>query len=115
MDLTELRGQIDAIDDELVRLFRARMDIAAQVADYKKAHGLPIYMPAREREKLQDVAKKAGPEMEGYTRTLYAMLFELSRSYQSRRNGCVSPLCEQITKAIDTTPKLFPRAPMVAC
>ena len=75
MDLTELRGQIDAIDDELVRLFRARMDIAAQVADYKKAHGLPIYMPAREREKLQDVAKKAGPEMEGYTRTLYAMLF----------------------------------------
>ena len=55
MDLTELRGQIDAIDDELVRLFRARMDIAAQVADYKKAHGLPIYMPAREREKLQDV------------------------------------------------------------
>ena len=53
MDLTELRGQIDAIDDELVRLFRARMDIAAQVADYKKERGLPIFDGAREQEVLE--------------------------------------------------------------
>ena len=42
MDLKELRGQIDEIDDQLVSLFCRRMDIAAQVADYKKANGLPI-------------------------------------------------------------------------
>ena len=37
MDLNELRTEIDKIDTELVRLFTQRMDISAQVADYKKA------------------------------------------------------------------------------
>ena len=29
MDLTELRGQIDEIDDEIIKLFCRRMDVAA--------------------------------------------------------------------------------------
>ena len=115
MDLKELRGQIDEIDDQLVKLFCQRMDIAAQVAQYKKEQGLPILMPAREREKLQDVSQKAGPEMAGYTRTLYTMLFELSRSYQSKIFGGSQALYNSITKAIDSTPKLFPQSAMVAC
>lgn len=115
MDLKELRGQIDEIDDQLVKLFCQRMDIAAQVAQYKKEQGLPILMPAREREKLQDASQKAGPEMAGYTRTLYTMLFELSRSYQSKLFGGSQALYNSITKAIDSTPKLFPQSAMVAC
>ncbi|MDO5400224.1 MAG: prephenate dehydratase [Eubacteriales bacterium] len=115
MELKDLRGEIDQIDEELVRLFCQRMDVAARIADVKKEQHLPIFVPAREREKLQDVAKKAGPDMENYTRVLYSMLFELSRSYQSKRNGAVSPLYGEITRAIENTPKLFPQAPMVAC
>jgi chorismate mutase len=86
MDLKDLRSQIDSIDDELVHLFGARMEIAAQIADYKKQNGLPILVPAREREKLQDVAKKAGPEMADYVCRLYATIFELSREHQSKQN-----------------------------
>ncbi len=115
MDLKELRTQIDAIDDQLVQLFVERMDIAAQIADYKKDNHLPIFVPAREREKLQDVSQKAGTDMSNYTRVLYSMLFELSRSYQSKRSGALSPLYHRITDAIENTPKLFPQAPMVAC
>lgn len=115
MDLTNLRGEIDKIDDELVRLFTQRMDIAAQIADYKKQNGLPILMPSRERAKLQDVADKAGPEMANYTRVLYSMLFELSRSYQSKRTTETTPLYNEITRSIEQTPKLFPQTPMVAC
>lgn len=115
MDLTELRKEIDKLDDEMVRLFGQRMEIAAQISDYKKENNMPIFQPARERAKLQDVAKKAGPEMENYTRVLYSMLFELSRSYQSKRSANLSPLFAQITQAIENTPKLFPKAPMVAC
>ena len=37
MDLKELRGQIDEIDDKLVQLFSERMEVSAQIADYKKA------------------------------------------------------------------------------
>ena len=115
MDLKDLRGQIDRIDDELVKLFGQRMEVAAQIADYKKENNLPIFVPSREREKLLDVATKAGPDMENYTRVLYSMLFELSRSYQSKRNIKTSALHQQITQAIENTPKLFPQAPMVAC
>lgn len=115
MDLKDIRTQIDAVDDELVQLFVKRMNLSAQVADYKKANNMPIYIPAREREILQDVAAKAGPEMANYTRVLYSMLFELSRSYQSKRNSETTPLYQNITASIDKTEKLFPQAPMVAC
>ena len=115
MDLNELRTKIDAIDEGLVHLFTQRMEIAAEIADYKKRNGLPILMPAREREKLQSVAELAGSEMSEYTRVLYSMLFELSRSYQGKRTNEKSPLYQQITESIASTPKLFPKAPMVAC
>lgn len=115
MDLSELRKEIDQIDDELVRLFCQRMDISSKVADYKKATDSPIYHPGREREILQKVAQKAGPEMENYTRILYSMLFELSRSYQSKRNDCYTSLYREIAESIEKTPKLFPQNPIVAC
>ncbi len=115
MELNELRNYIDEIDDQLVDLFCQRMQLSAQVAEYKKSRDLPIYVPAREREILQQVAKQSGPELENYSRILYSTLFELSRSYQSKRNGAVSPLYRQITQAMEQTPRLFPQAPMVAC
>ena len=115
MELKDLREQIDAIDDELVQLFVKRMEVSAKVADYKKEHKLPIHVPAREREILQEIAKKAGPEMSNYARVLYSMLFELSRSYQSKRNTVATPLYKEITHSIEHTDKLFPQAPMVAC
>ena len=115
MELRDLRDQIDDIDDELVKLFVKRMEISALVADYKKEHHMPIHVPAREREILQEVAQKAGPEMENYARVLYSMIFELSRSYQSKRNLAATRLYTTITDSIENTPKLFPQAPMVAC
>ena len=115
MDITEIREQIDSVDDELVQLFKKRMALSAQIADYKKEHNLPIYVPAREREILQEVAEKAGPEMSNYSRVLYSMLFELSRSYQSKRNTETTPLYQTITKSIENTDKLFPKSPFVAC
>lgn len=115
MDIKDLRCQIDDVDSELVKLFVKRMELSAKVADYKKEMGMPIYVPAREREVLQEVAQKAGPEMANYTRVLYSMLFELSRSYQSKRNTTTTPLYQEITQSIQHTPQLFPQAPMVAC
>ena len=115
MDITELRGEIDKIDDELLKLFCARMELSAQVADYKRERGLPIYVPAREREILQNVAQKAGTEFSDYARSLYSTIFELSRGYQARRNGKEITLFREITAAIENTPRLFPRSAMVAC
>ena len=115
MDLNELRQQINSIDDELLNLFTRRMDLATQVADYKRAHDLPILQPAREREILKKVADKAGPELGGYARVLFSMLMELSKSFQNKRNNKEIELHRQIADAIENTPHLFPRSPMVAC
>ena len=115
MDLSQLRNQIDNIDDQLITLFGQRMEIAAQIAEYKKQNNMPIYVPSREREKLLDVSQKAGQDMANYTRVLYSMIFELSRSYQSKCNMESTELHQKITQAIENTPNLFPQAPMVAC
>ncbi len=114
MDLNELRLEIDRIDDELVRLFVQRMEVSARIADYKKENGLPIFVPAREAEKLLDVAQKAGPDMENYTQVLYSMLFELSRGYQSKRNAARTALYGRINDAMAATPKMLPRDGAVA-
>ena len=115
MDLNELRNEINQIDDEILDLFLRRMDAAAQVADYKRAHDLPIYQPQREREILKKAADKAGPEMGGYARVLFSMLMELSKSAQNLRNNQQIDLHRQIENAIENTPRLFPQSPMVAC
>ena len=115
MELNEIRNQIDQVDDQLVQLFTKRMHLSEEVAKYKKEHNLPIYVPARERGILMDVAKKAGPEMDNYARVLYSMLFELSRSYQNKKNSSQTPIYEQISHAIESTPKLFPQSAIVAC
>ena len=115
MDLNELRNEINSIDDQILELFLRRMAVASQVADYKRAHDLPILQPAREREILKKVADKAGSELGGYSRVLFSMLMELSKSYQNKRNNKELELHQRIADAIETTPKLFPRSPMVAC
>ena len=55
MELNDLRKEIDAIDAELVKLFTQRMEVSSKIAGYKKEKSLPIFVPAREREKLADV------------------------------------------------------------
>ena len=113
MELKDYRNQIDRIDDEIVRLFQQRMDVAAQIAAYKKEHDLPIMQASREREKLADLSGKTREELQSYLRVLYSLLFELSRTYQAR--GSRTELYERIADAIDNTPKLFPRSASVAC
>lgn len=113
MNLEEYRKQIDAVDDEIVRLFQQRMDIAADIAQYKKSQGLPVLQPAREREKLAAVSSQSRDDLRSYLRVLYSLLFELSRTYQER--GSRSELYDRIEHAIEHTPRLFPQSVSVAC
>ena len=115
MELQELRGRIDRIDDELVRLFAERMDVAAEVAAYKKEKGLPVLDAARERAKLRDVMEKAPEELQEQTAALSSLLLDMSRARQSRLLGGDSALVEEITDAIANTVPLFPEKAAVAC
>jgi len=84
MDLNKLRQKIDNIDNDLVRLFEQRMETAAEIAQYKLVHNLPVFDPVREQQKLQDLSQKVKKENETYITSLYTLLFELSRSKQEQ-------------------------------
>ncbi|MHB1154995.1 MAG: prephenate dehydratase domain-containing protein, partial [Eubacteriales bacterium] len=115
MDLNDLREKIDMADDELIRSFRQRMALSAQIAEYKNEHGLPVYDAARERQKLSDMCEKSGEDLYTYTSALYSLVFELSRSYQNKIISEPSDLMKQILSAIDNTVKRFPQHALVAC
>lgn len=115
MELSELREQIDGIDRELVELFKRRMSVSAAVAEYKERTGMNVLDTSRERALLAKVSELAGEELEEYTRTLYATILELSRSYQHKRLGNTSELYREITDALESTPKLFPERAVIAC
>ena len=53
-DLNQCRKEIDKIDKELMYLFEKRMDIAINVAEYKKENNLPILNSTRERREVID-------------------------------------------------------------
>ena len=52
VDLMDSRKKIDEIDRQMVELFEKRMELAMDIAAYKKSVGKPIYDAAREEEKL---------------------------------------------------------------
>ena len=115
MDLTQCREKIDELDRQLVALFAERMETAAQVAAYKKEHGLPVLDAARERQKLRAVGELAPEAFRDDTETLYRLIFELSRSYQHRLLYAPPARVEEIRKALDGTPQLFPARAAIAC
>jgi len=82
MDMQYYREKIDKIDNELLRLFIERMNVARQIGLYKKEHNLPALDAVRESEKLAEIDEKAGKEMRPFAHKLYELLFELSRAYQ---------------------------------
>lgn len=115
MELTDYRKEIDAIDADLTALFYKRMNVAAEIAGYKKANGLPALDAKRERDKLRELMHNSPEALKDYTAQLYSLIFEISRSYQNRLLGSNSSLPADIERAIKDTQPLFPEDAAVAC
>ncbi len=115
MELNEIRNEIDKIDEALVDLYKKRMTLCAEVAEYKHANNIPVLDSSRERALLTKVSELSGAEFEEYSRTLYSTILDLSRAYQSKILGNTSKLYDSIESAINNTPKIFPERATVAC
>lgn len=115
MELSEYRNKLDSIDEEILRLFSERMNIAAEIASWKQENSLPVLDVRREKEKLQRIEEMSDPELSDYTFTLFSMLMELSRSRQNRILHRESPETRVIEAALRDTPQLFPEKAIVAC
>lgn len=115
MELKELRKQLDKTDNEIVKLFEERMQIAKKIGDYKKEYNLPVLDAQQESNKLNDVIEKSNDEYKQYIASLYSLLFEMSKTYQYKTSGIRSKLYNEIEQAINSTDKLFPQNATVAC
>lgn len=115
LDLKEIRGQLDTIDDQMISLFSQRMHLVSQVAQYKKQSGMPILDTGRERQIINRVSLAAGEDLEHYAKLMYQTLFNVSRAYQAEQLLSASPLLTELeTAAAQVQKKMLGRV-MVAC
>ena len=119
MDKLELaRQQIDQADAELARLFAQRMNAVREIAEYKKAAGLPIRDPAREAQVLQQAQTRVpDPELREYYVPFQKALMDLSCRYQARLlDGRRAGYCGAAGAYAETAArKLLPEAELVPC
>jgi len=52
--LSQFRNQIDALDNELIHILSKRMDISAQIGDYKKRNNITVVQLDRWKQMLSD-------------------------------------------------------------
>ena len=102
LTIEELRGRIDMIDDQLVRLLNVRVACAVEVGRLKHEAGMPIYQPDREAQVLgavrQSATELAGPlTAEAVVRIFERIIDEARRAEReasSRRQGSDSSIGE---------------------
>ena len=88
VDLAESRKKIDAIDKEITRLFEERMEVANDVAAYKRSTGKKVFDPERENQKLETLRGLASNEFnEVAVEDLFRQIMSISRKYQYQKLG----------------------------
>ncbi|MCH5332844.1 MAG: chorismate mutase [Agathobacter sp.] len=82
-DLARLRTEIDEIDRQMVKLYADRMQLAAEVAEYKISVGKPVLDRERERTKLNALEELADSDfMRHGIRELFEQIMSMSRKKQ---------------------------------
>ena len=115
MELSEIRKEIDAVDEEMTKLFVRRMACADQVAAAKRGTGKPVLDPGREREILAKVAERVGPALESEGKLLFSTLLSVSRGRQRAQLADDGMFAKTMAEAMSATPAIFPSKANVAC
>ncbi len=120
-DIKDSRAEIDALNRELIERFCRRMDVAADVADYKREHGLPVFDRTREREILADMAELAGEDYRYYAKIFFTVMMDLSKARQSallaasHAESHPEDISCRIERAMAENATVFPDGGLVAC
>lgn len=83
MGLAEWRAQIDDIDRRLLRLLNRRAGIAFELGQAKREEGLPVHVPEREQEVLEELLRlNEGPLPAEAIRAIWREILSASRALQ---------------------------------
>lgn len=85
--LAEIRAEIDAADDEILRLLNIRAGLSKEVGEIKAREKGLIFKPLRERDLLDKLAEKnPGPLPEEHLRAVWREILSSSRALQRPQN-----------------------------
>ncbi len=93
-DLASLRGEIDDIDSELLQLLARRMEVSAQIGEYKKSHNVTVVQMDRWKKILDDHVA-TGKEM-GLSPELINKVFEAVHQASIERQSRIMEAGEDI-------------------
>ncbi len=78
--LDDLRREIDAIDERLVKLLSERAECALQIGHEKKLAGMEVYQPSREADVLNHVQQiNSGPLDDAAMKRLFERIIDEAR------------------------------------
>ncbi len=82
-----LRKQIDEINKGIVELLAERLEVAGEIAEYKRLHELPVHIPEREKqviENIKSLAKENGLD-EKMIEDVFIKIIEHTRNSEKKR------------------------------
>ncbi|MDE5833416.1 MAG: prephenate dehydratase [Desulfovibrio sp.] len=85
--LKAIRGEIDRIDRELLKLFNERAALSLEVGKIKASDKSVIFKPLREKEMMDKLAEEnAGPLPDDHLRSIWREILSSSRALQRPQN-----------------------------
>jgi len=115
MNIDTLNQEIDGIDEQLLKLFEQRMELARKLGQHKQDLSQPVMDTEHQRKILYQMCERTRPELAGYVKVLFSSLFEISGSYQKAQHHFDSAVKKLLHDAVAHMPDSFPARATVAC
>lgn len=82
LDLSEIRKNIDVIDEQLLELFKQRMTLTGEVARYKAANNMVVFQGDREKAIIDRVRANSPEELRESAAFLFRNIMDISKCGQ---------------------------------
>ncbi|MBM6614912.1 chorismate mutase [Desemzia sp. RIT 804] len=84
-ELEQYRKDIDAIDQELTRLFELRLNTVLKVGEYKKEHDLPVLDASREQAVIEkNISRLKDPQFEPQVTQFFQSMMDITKETQEK-------------------------------
>ena len=86
--LDELRQRLDTIDTQVVTLLSERAQVVSRVAEVKRQHDIPVYIPEREASVIARLrTMNPGPLSGDTIERIYRTIIEEMRKFETEHTG----------------------------